>query len=276
MLTQQQFRLASWGLLPEPLPEMVDIPLPEGEIRVGEYDQAFGEDINRQLQEQGLMVQENFGYPPTTARIGGAYALGKYEVTYEQYDYYVWSQQGTDNPPAYPGNAPNENKRGRLAVVNVSWDDAQGYLKWLNGKYNGKYEYRLPTEVEWEYAARAGTTTPYWWGDEVGQNNANCLGCGSEWDNKKVAPVGSFKLNPFGLYDTSGNVWEWTCSEWKTDFDGSEGRCAKPDASARRVSRGGSWSDNSVFSRPSARLWNFTAYRSSDVGLRVLRASRTP
>ena len=137
--------------------------------------------------------------------------------------------------------------------------------------------YRLPTEVEWEYAARGRTTTGYWWGDEVGQNNANCMKCGSQWDNKFVAPVGSFKPNPFGLYDTAGNVWEWTCSEWKTDFDGSEGECAKPDAASnRRVSRGGSWFINAVFSRPSARSGLNAVNRGYSVGLRVLRASRTP
>jgi formylglycine-generating enzyme required for sulfatase activity len=275
MLTQQQFRLASWGLLPEALPVMGDeIQPPAGEFRVGEYDKTVGEDINRQLQEQGLMASYNIGYPPTMARIGGAYALGKYEVTYEQYDYYVWSQQGTENPPAYPGNAPNENGRGQRAVVNVSWDDAQGYLQWLSAKTGDNY--RLPTEAEWEYAARGGTKTGYWWGEEVGQNNANCLDCGSQWDNKFVAPVGSFKPNPFGLYDTAGNVWEWTCSEWQTDFNGSEAECAKPDASARRVSRGGSWFIDTVFSRPSARGWYLTDLRYGDVGLRVLRASRTP
>lgn len=274
MLTQQQFRLASWGLLPEPLPEMVDIPLPEGEFQVGDNDA----NIAPWLEQQGVPKNtSNMGVPPVMATLTKAFALGKYEVTFEQYDYYVWSQQGAENPPGYPGNAPNENARGQRAVVNVSWDDAQGYVQWLNGKYQGKYEYRLPTEVEWEYAARAGTTTPYWWGEEVGQNNANCLGCGSQWDNKFVAPVGSFKPNPFGLYDTAGNVHEWTCSEWKTDFDGSEGECAKSDAASnRRVWRGGSWLILSVFSRPSARGRYDSDSRLNDVVMRVLRASRTP
>ncbi|QTR49974.1 nSTAND1 domain-containing NTPase [Candidatus Thiothrix anitrata] len=272
MLTQQQFRLASWGLLPEPLPEMVEIPLPEGEFQVGDNDASLAP----LLEQNGIPKEQvNMGIPPVMATLTEAFALGKYEVTFEQYDYYVWSQQGVENSPAYPGNPPNENARGQRAVVNVSWDDAQGYLQWLSIKTGDAY--RLPTEAEWEYAARAGTTTGYWWGDEVGQNNANCLGCGSQWDNKFVAPVGSFKPNPFGLYDTAGNVWEWTCSEWQIDFDGSEGECAKPDAASnRRVSRGGSWFDRSVFSRPSARYWSLAGSRTNDVGLRVLRASRTP
>ena len=69
--------------------------------------------------------------------------------------------------------------------------------------------YRLLTEAEWEYAARAGTTTAYSWGDEIGKGNANCDGCGSQWDNRQTSPVGSFKPNAFGLYDMAGNVWQW-------------------------------------------------------------------
>ncbi|WP_287603692.1 SUMF1/EgtB/PvdO family nonheme iron enzyme [Thiothrix sp.] len=275
MLTQQQFRLASWGLLPEPLPEMVEIPLPEGEFQVGDNDASLAP----LLEQNGIPKEQvNMGIPPVMATLTEAFALGKYEVTFEQYDYYVWSQQGVENSPAYPGNPPNENARGQRAVVNVSWDDAQGYLQWLSIKTGDAY--RLPTEAEWEYAARAETIpsySAYWWGEEVGQNNANCVGCGSQWDNKSVAPVGSFKPNPFGLYDTAGNVWEWTCSEWQIDFDGSEGECAKPDAASnRRVSRGGSWLNNTVFSRPSARNGDGTDSRNDLVGLRVMRASRTP
>ena len=97
--------------------------------------------------------------------------------------------------------------RGRRPVYNVSWGDAQAYVQWL-GRKSGK-AYRLLTESEWEYVARAGTTTQYSWGDEVGSNRANCDGCGSQWDKKEAAPVGSFAANGFGLYDVHGNVWEW-------------------------------------------------------------------
>ncbi len=271
MLTQQKFRLASLGVFfDEPLPEMVEIPLPDGDFRVGDSDA----NIAAWLEQQGVPKDSaNMGVPSVTAMINESFALGKYEVTYEQYDYYVWSQQGTDNPPVYPGNTPNESARGQKAVVNVSWNDAQGYVQWLSVKTSG--DYRLPTEVEWEYAARGGETTSYWWGDELGENNANCANCGSRWDNKFVAPVGSFKSNAYGLYDTAGNVWEWTCSEWQTDFDGSEAGCAKPDTSNRRVSRGGSWHYDGVFARPSARNGNGTVYRYSNVGMRVLRVAKT-
>ena len=94
--------------------------------------------------------------------------------------------------------------RGPQPVINVNWDDAQQYVAWLS-RVTGQ-PYRLLTEAEWEYAARAGTTTAYYWGDEIGKGNANCDGCGSQWDTKQTAPVGSFAPNAFGLYDMAGNV----------------------------------------------------------------------
>ena len=91
--------------------------------------------------------------------------------------------------------------------MNVSWYDAQEYVSWLSSETGRRY--RLPSEAEWEYAARAGTTTAYWWGNEVGQSRTICDGCGSQWDDEMTAPVGSLGPNPWGLYDMHGNVWEW-------------------------------------------------------------------
>jgi formylglycine-generating enzyme required for sulfatase activity len=102
---------------------------------------------------------------------------------------------------------------GNRPVINVSWKDAVAYAEWLS-EQTGK-RYRLPSEAEWEYAAGAGTETKYWWGNEVGINRANCDGCGSQWDNKQTAPVGSFDANPLGLYDTAGKVFEWVQDCWK-------------------------------------------------------------
>jgi formylglycine-generating enzyme required for sulfatase activity len=133
--------------------------------------------------------------------------MGKYEVTQAQ-----WATGMGINPSRFKGDD--------RPVENVSWDDIQEFLKRLNADNSGK-PYRLPTEAEWEYAAPAGPTTPYWWGKEIGQGNANCEGCGSRWDNKETAPVGSFKPNPFGLYDTAGNVWEWVQDCWHDGYQGA-------------------------------------------------------
>ncbi|MFO1370862.1 MAG: formylglycine-generating enzyme family protein [Candidatus Competibacteraceae bacterium] len=169
------------------------------------------------------------------------FEIGKYEVTQGQ-----WQAVMGDNPSYF--------KRGdNYPVENVSWNDVQTYLRKLNQK-TGK-TYRLPTEAEWEYAARAGTTTAYWWGDTVGHNQANCDGCGSQWDNQQTAPVGSFRPNTWGLYDTAGNVWEWTCSLYDQDYGGVEIKCANKDTDGPRVLRGGSWLNGSKWLRSAARNW---------------------
>lgn len=269
MLMQQRFRLMNLGWLKEPLPELVEIQVSAGEFQMGELDEDFVNTVKSQPE-----FMKNFGVPSTTTTIDTPFAIGRYEVSYEEYDFYVWQQQGLDDPPEYPNSAPGDSGRDQRAVVNVSWRDANRYLQWLTDKTGDSY--RLPTEAEWEYAARAGTITPYWWGNEAGQGNANCDGCGSQWDNKRVAPVGSFAANAWGLHDTAGNVWEWTCSDWREQFDGSESRCVDPtDTSGSRVLRGGSWGDRPVWLRSSARSGGVTVNRDSSVGFRVFRGART-
>jgi formylglycine-generating enzyme required for sulfatase activity len=276
LLKEQEFRLMNWGLLPEPLPEMAEIPASKGEFQSGELDKDFGEMANQSLKEQGTYNQQNFGYPPITASIPAPFAIGKHEISYEQYDYYVWQQRRAgkaEDKLIYPTGATRDNGRGDRAVTQVSWDEAVAYTQWLTAK-TGK-EYRLPTEVEWEYAARAGTKTPYWWGDEAkGLNKANCDGCGSQWDNMRIAPIDSFTENPWGLKNTSGNVWEWTCSEWKPELGDAAKQCAGEGASVRRVIRGGSWVDTTDWVRSSARGRFDSDNRSNNVGFRILRVSR--
>ena len=104
-------------------------------------------------------------------------------------------------------------------MINVSWDDAKAYVAWLSKK-TGK-TYRLLTEAEYEYATRAGTQTAYPWGNDIGENNANCRGCGSQWDGKQTAPVGSFSPNGFGLYDMVGNVGQWTEDCYHDSYNGA-------------------------------------------------------
>ena len=156
-----------------------------------------------------------------TVRVG-SFELSKYEVTFEQYDRFT----AATGPEA---GGDEGWGRGRRPVMNVSWEDAVAYVRWLSGQTGERY--RLPSEAEWEYAARAGSVTAYSWGNEIGRNRANCHGCGSQWDNRQTAPVGSFGPNGWGLHDMHGNVWEWVQDCWN-------GVTEEPRPTARR-GRGG-------------------------------------
>ena len=198
--------------------------------------------------EPGRSDIEGPVHPVTIAR---PFAVGVYEVTFAEWDACV-SGGGCG------GFRPDDEGwgRGSRPVINVSWNDAQRYVQWLSRKTGAKY--RLLSEAEWEYVARAGTTTAYWWGDDIGRNNANCLGCWSRWDARGTAPVGSFSANSFGLHDVHGNVWEWT-------EDCYEGDCS------RRVLRGGSWFDLPWYLRSAIRSGGPSGYRDLNAGFRVAR-----
>jgi formylglycine-generating enzyme required for sulfatase activity len=153
----------------------------------------------------------------------------------------------------------------------VTWDDAQQYVAWLSEMTGQRY--RLPSEAEWEYAARAGTTTAYWWGDEVGTGNANCIGCGSNWDKQRTSPVGSFKPNAFALYDMSGNVWHWLQDCYHDNYTNApnDGSVWTGGACNYRVVRGGSWIDKPVYVRSAGRSWFASDNRVNNLGFRVAR-----
>jgi formylglycine-generating enzyme required for sulfatase activity len=158
----------------------------------------------------------------------------------------------------------------------VSWDDAQSYVAWLS-RIVGK-EYRLLSEAEYEYAARAGTQTVYPWGDDIGKNNANCGGCGSQWDGEQTAPVGSFAANGFGLYDMVGNVWEWTddCHHNNYNEAPANGAAWTGDDCDYRVVRGGSWYGPPDGLRSARRDGSTTVDREFNLGFRVGRTLLTP
>jgi len=140
------------------------------------------------------------------------FAISKYEITFEEYD--VFANHTERTLPKDEGWG-----RGKLPVVNVNLDDAMEYTKWLTEQSG--HQYRLPSEREWEYAAAAGTETPYWWGYKLLKNYANCATCGSQWDGVQPAPVGSFPANAFGLHDTIGNILEWTSTCYHPSYQGS-------------------------------------------------------
>lgn len=137
--------------------------------------------------------------PPHRVTVSN-FMISKFEVTFEQYDKFC-EETGREKPTDAGWG------RGTRPVINVSWQDAVAFTEWLSKKLGRKF--RLPSEAQWEYAARAGKATDYWWGNQNEKNMANCSDCGSEWDKSKTAPVGSFRPNPWGLHDTTGNVNEW-------------------------------------------------------------------
>jgi formylglycine-generating enzyme required for sulfatase activity len=159
-----------------------------------------------------------------------------------------------------------------MPVINVSWVDAKAYVGWLS-QVTGK-DYRLLSEAEWEYAARAGSHTRYPWGDDLGKANANCDGCGSGWDLSQTAPAGSFKPNRFGLYEMHGNVWEWVEDTWHENYDGapSDGTVWlwRADPSLR-VIRGGAWRNEGYLIRSALRERRNMHVRFDTLGIRVAR-----
>ena len=193
------------------------------------------------------------------------FAAGKYEVTFAEWDACV-AGGGCTHRPADEGWG-----RGTRPVIHVSWDDIQAYVRWLSRETGNPY--RLLSEAEWEYVARAGSTTKYHWGNNVGTNKANCDGCGSQWDDKSTAPVGSFEPNAFGLFDTAGNVYEWVADCWHDSYQGApnDGSVWAGGNCDRRVWRGGSWSDLPGGSRSAFRSGVDSRNRSGVNGFRVAR-----
>ena len=218
---------------------------------------------------------ENDEKPVHRVTITNPFAVGKFEVTFDEWAACVKGGgcQSTQNPSDQGWG------KGHRPVINVSWNDAKEYVAWLSNA-TGK-TYRLLTEAEWEYAARAGTTTAYSWGNDVGKGNANCDGCGSQWDNKQTAPVGSFKANTWGLYDMHGNVWEWVQDCYKAGYAGAptDGSSISVQNCGTRVRRGGSWYDYPGSLRAADRGRSGPGNRNVSLGFRVGRAlfpARTP
>ncbi|MBD3884523.1 SUMF1/EgtB/PvdO family nonheme iron enzyme [Phormidium tenue FACHB-886] len=202
----------------------------------------------------------------TRLQVIDEFAIGRFPVTFRQYDLFC---------EASKYEMSNDMGWGRedRPVINVSFLDAMKYIEWLCER-TGK-EYRLPTAVEWEYAARAGTNSAYWWGNEIKRNNefmANCNGCGSPWDEKRMtSPVDQFPSNDWGLYDTAGNVWEWTC----TRDDGTEGGVPL-DKFSRVIIKGGAWYDKPDRLRCSIRESFYIDEKSNTIGFRVSYSLPSP
>ncbi|MDD1607710.1 MAG: formylglycine-generating enzyme family protein [Methylococcaceae bacterium] len=168
-----------------------------------------------------------------------------------------WQAVMGDNPSHFKGND--------LPVEQVSWLDIQRFIAQLNHKTG--QQYRLPTEVEWEYACRAGTSTPFYTGHVLTAKEANF----NHFLFGKTSVVGSYPPNPWGLYDIAGNVWEWTASVYDTDYKFSEQVSNNNDANSQRVFRGGSWLNKQNYVRSANRLNLSPDYRDNNIGFRLSR-----
>jgi len=230
-------------------PEMIVIPA--GTFRMG-----------------NLQSKKYFNEGPVHRVSLNHFAIGRSEVTFADYDRFAkaTSREMPDDRGWGRGNRP---------VIFVSFEDATAYAAWLT-EQTGQ-QYRLPTEAEWEYAARAGTQTKYWWGNKIEPNRAACHYCQSQWGydaaNEMTAPVCSFAANPIGLCDTVGNVSEWTCSPYKMRYNGKEQRCIlhQTHRNGIRVIRGGSWFSKPRGVRVSQRSRYLIDSRKAVIGFRLVR-----
>ena len=212
-------------------------------------------------REQGRDSDEG---PQHDVTLSKAIATAKYEVRFDEWALCVRDRACPAVPDAGFG-------RGARPVINVSWDDAKAYAAWLS-KVSGK-AYRLLSEAEWEYAARAGTDTAYPWGGEAGVNQANFNGSGSRWSGQQSAPVGSFAPSAFGLHDMIGNVWEWTEDCYHDSYREAprDGKAWIDDRCPSRVLRGGSWFSFPHLARAANRSRDGPGNRLELLGFRVAR-----
>ncbi len=218
-----------------------------------------------------------------------SFALGKYDITRAEYaifvretgypagdgcgkDSFKWNKQQDLN-----WKSPGYNQTDRDPVVCISWQDARAYVAWLNNKGRGQVStsgdapYRLPSEAEWEYAARAGTTTRFWWGDS--DDGAPAHAWYKDNSDGKTHPVGLKPANPFGLYDIVGNVWQWTEDCYADSYDKvpTNGTAAETPDGCMRVDRGSCWLYQSWLLRSATRERNPADFRDVIMGFRVER-----
>ena len=239
-------------------PEMVLIP--PGQFTMGSP-----------TTEKGRSKNEG---PQHTVKIESAFAMSKFDVTFEQWD--VCYTLGGCRV------RPDDHSRGRKTqpVIGVSWREAEYYVEWLTN-YTGQI-YELPSERQWEYAARAGSVNAYPWGDEIGNRNANCRGCdgpqifaGSFPLVEQPSSIGKYPANAFGLYDMHGNVWQWVTDCYMDDYTKVPSYGAILDVGGSchlaHVIRGGSWNSPPLDLRSAKRAWHSEDDGSYDIGFRLVR-----
>jgi formylglycine-generating enzyme required for sulfatase activity len=248
------------------------VEIPSGTFQMGSTSSAAQEafeDANR-FHKDAKYEWFSWEQPQHQVNVSG-FAMGKYEVTQAQ-----WQAIMGNNPSEFKGDL-------NLPVEKVSWEDAQEFCRKLSAR-TGK-NYRLPTEAEWEYAARAGTITAFAFGSTINTQIVNYDGnypyqqAAKGSYRKQTVPVGSLgAANGFGLFDMHGNVWEWCEDVWHESYVGapSDGSAwLSGGNSSRRVVRGGSWYFYGWHCRSAARSWNAPGSRYVYLGFRVVAVSRT-
>ncbi|MBK1640431.1 Sulphatase-modifying factor protein [Chromatium okenii] len=237
----QRDRLRSGGLAP------TLAALPGGTLQMG---------INRMGGED---------YSPAHAVQLAPFLIGIQEVTVQEYDRFA-QVTGRALPDDFGWG------RGNQPVVGVSWADAVAYTEWLS-RETGR-QYRLPSEAEWEFAARAGSASSFWWGFTLEPQRAVCFDCGTAWDRRSPAPVGRFAANPFGLHDTAGNAMEWVADCYHPNYQGAptDGRAWRDDTCGERVARGGAFNKPSASMRVYVRAHFSAETKLNSLGFRVARA----
>ena len=245
--------LASFRECAENCPEMIVVPA--GEFLMGSP-----------ATEPGRQADEGPQHKVTIAR---PFAVSKFDVTFADWDACVAVGECPDAPDGGWGH-------GARPAINVSLGEARKYVAWLSAMTGRPY--RLLTEAEWEYAARAGSTTAYFWGDAVGEANANCIGCGSPWDGRETSPAGAFKPNAFGLYDMAGDVWQFVQDCPHDTYDGapSDGSVWAGGDCSRHSVRGGSSNSPPQDIRSARRYKISTDTRDTGLGFRVARTLLGP
>jgi formylglycine-generating enzyme required for sulfatase activity len=224
-------------------------PLPPGEFKMGENNHdRFANDTER---------------PAHPVRMSAGIAMGLFPVTVQEFRAFA------------PRHAPQDAER--LPAVRVNWHEASGYCEWLSRRTG--HDYRLPTEAEWEYACRAGSQTPFAFGEEITPAQANYLydEIGQRVGLGHRTPVGQYPANAFGLYDLHGNVCEWVADAWHPNLRGAPDRGQAWDGGTRsnRVIRGGAWDYLPRLLRSSWRDWRSAECRADNIGFRVVRMVST-
>jgi formylglycine-generating enzyme required for sulfatase activity len=255
------------------------VVVPAGRITMGSpNDEPQRESLTKGSENQlSVTIAKPFGL----GRFGvtrGEFAAFAVATGHETGGCFIYTGSEWKQQPDKSWRSPGFTQTDRHPVVCVNWHDAKAYVAWL-ASATGK-SYRLMSETEREYATRAGTTTPFWWGPAItpAQANYNSTAAGpysgslGEW-RKAPLPVDSFAANPWGLYNVHGNVWEWTedCANDSNTGNPTDGHARATGDCTRRVLRGGSWFNSPQMLRSAVRVWNYPDFRSIDTGFRVAR-----